>query len=378
MNKIKKYSLALALFLIGGNIIMSDSKNNLNITKKEELKYIEADSKHFSGEAEFAILPQIDTSKDSVAIVDFKAGVINNWHTHSKGQYLYITQGEGRVQEWGKNIQYVKKGDVIWIPAGIKHWHGAGETTSMSHLVISPDAKNNKTIWLEKVNLPKKNNSKDEYRKEELVKHKQTAPLSEKQLSIAPIASLNAVGNISELKPAIEKGLNSGLTVAEIREIFTHQYAYAGFPRALNGMAALNEVLKERSEKGIKDKEGRKSENLESEDFYSDGVKVLEILTQRDSSAILWDFDGIDYALKAHLFGYLFSRENLSYVNRELTTVSTLSALDGVDAQLASHMNISRNLGLSKAELQKVADTLRKNNILKSAENIERILEKIN
>ena len=58
--------------------------------------------------------------------------------------------------------------------------------------------------------------------------------------------------------------------------------------------------------------------------------------------------------------------------------VKTLLVLDGVDSQLASHMNISRNLGLSKVELQKVADTLRKNNILKSAENIERILGKIN
>lgn len=82
--------------------------------------------------------------------------------------------------------------------------------------------------------------------------------------------------------------------------------------------------------------------------------------------------------MKAHLFGYLFSRESLSYVDRELTTMSTLSALDGVDGQLTSHMSINRNLGLSKKELQRVADTLRKNNIPKSAENIERILEKIN
>ena len=92
---------------------MANSVNNLSITKKENLKYIKADPKYFSGEAEFAILPQIDISKDSVAIVDFEVGVVNNWHSHSKGQYLYITEGDGRVQEWGKEIQYVKKGDVV-------------------------------------------------------------------------------------------------------------------------------------------------------------------------------------------------------------------------------------------------------------------------
>ena len=119
MKKIKKYILTFTIFLLGGNLIMANSVNNLSITKKENLKYIKADPKYFSGEAEFAILPQIDISKDSVAIVDFEVGVVNNWHSHSKGQYLYITEGEGRVQEWGKEIQYVKKGDVVWIPADV-------------------------------------------------------------------------------------------------------------------------------------------------------------------------------------------------------------------------------------------------------------------
>ena len=132
---------------------MANSVNNLTITRKSDLKYTKTDSEHFSGEAQVAILPQIDISKDVNAIVEFPIGVINNWHLHSKGQYLYITEGEGRVQEWGKEIQVVKKGDIIWIPADIKHWHGAGEITSMSHLVISPDAENNVTTWLEKVEL---------------------------------------------------------------------------------------------------------------------------------------------------------------------------------------------------------------------------------
>lgn len=178
MKKIKKYILTFIIFLLGGNLVMANSVNNMSITKKENLKYIKADSKYFSGEAEFAILPQIDISKDSVAIVDFEVGAVNNWHSHSKGQYLYITEGEGRVQEWDKEIQYVKKGDVVWIPSDVKHWHGAGETTSMSHLVITPDTENNTTTWFEKVELNEK--PTEERLKISIEKHKQNTSLTEK------------------------------------------------------------------------------------------------------------------------------------------------------------------------------------------------------
>ena len=124
----------------------------------------------------------------------------------------------------------------------------------------------------------------------------------------------------------------------ELREIFAHQYAYAGFPRALNGLLTLQNVLKERSEKGIQDPQGNLPMQAEPTDYYALGMHTLNTLSGQDNSAVLWNSNGVDYALKAHLFGYLFSRDNLSAGNRKLVTVSTLASLETVQNQLRSHL----------------------------------------
>ena len=313
-------------------------------------------SEHFSGAARFTRLPAIPNSADAVAIVEFQPGSITDWHSHSQGQYLIVLDGEGRTQEWGKPIQRIKKGDVIWCPPNVKHWHGASETSSMSHIAISPNGKANKPTWLGKVELAKAAPSVD------VQKIRQTTPLTAPQLAIVPIAFYSARGDLDHLKPAIEAGLASGLTVNELREVFAHQYAYAGFPRALNGLLTLQNVLKARQEKGIQDPQGQSPTPHESTDYYALGTQTLNTLNGRDNSAVLWNFDGVDYALKAHLFGYLFSRDNLSPVNRELATVGTLASLETVQNQLRSHLNILKNIGLNETELNRVMDQIRQQN----------------
>lgn len=288
--------------------------------------------------------------------MEFQAGTITDWHSHSQGQYLIVTEGEGRTQEWGKPIQIIKKGDVIWCPPNVKHWHGASEYSKMSHIAISPNAKENKATWSEKVELPKTDPKAD------LQKISQNTPLANKQLAIVPITFHSARGDLDHLKPAIEQGLASGLTVNELREIFAHQYTYAGFPRALNGLLTLQNVLKKRGEKGIQDPQGNPPTQAEPTDYYALGTHTLNTLSGRDNSAMLWNFDGVDYALKAHLFGYLFSRDNLSAVNRELVTVSTLASLETVQNQLRSHLGILKNLGLNETELKRVVDEIRQQN----------------
>lgn len=76
----------------------------------------------------------------------------------------------------------------------------------------------------------------------------------------------------------------------------------------------------------------------EPTDYYALGMHTLNTLSGQDNSAVLWNFNGVDYALKAHLFGYLFSRDNLSAGNRKLVTVSTLASLETVQNQLRSHL----------------------------------------
>lgn len=84
--------------------------------------------------------------------VTFEPGARSAWHTHPRGQRLVVLSGVGLTQEWGKPAQVLRPGDVVWCPPGVKHWHGAGPTTAMTHLHVTghePDGKN--VTWMEKV-----------------------------------------------------------------------------------------------------------------------------------------------------------------------------------------------------------------------------------
>ncbi|RYZ77907.1 MAG: cupin domain-containing protein [Proteobacteria bacterium] len=85
------------------------------------------------------------------ASVGFQAGARSAWHTHPKGQLLIVTEGSGLIQEWGKPVRKIEKGDTIWTPAGVKHWHGASPTSAMTHTAIN-ELKDGKAVdWMEKV-----------------------------------------------------------------------------------------------------------------------------------------------------------------------------------------------------------------------------------
>ena len=86
------------------------------------------------------------------ANVTFEPGCRNNWHIHHKGgQILLVTSGRGYYQEWGKPAQELKTGDVVNIPAEVKHWHGAAKDSWFAHVAISVPAKDASTEWLEEV-----------------------------------------------------------------------------------------------------------------------------------------------------------------------------------------------------------------------------------
>lgn len=80
--------------------------------------------------------------------------------------------------------------------------------------------------------------------------------LTEAQKSIISIAALTAKGELEDLKPALNKGLDAGLTINEIKEVIVHLYAYCGFPRSIRGLQTFMEVLDERKARGINDETG--------------------------------------------------------------------------------------------------------------------------
>jgi quercetin dioxygenase-like cupin family protein len=87
----------------------------------------------------------------SSGVVTFEPGARTAWHTHPLGQTLLVTAGTGRVRRWGGPVEEIRPGDIVWIPAGEKHWHGASPTTAMTHIAIQEDLEGKAAEWMEKV-----------------------------------------------------------------------------------------------------------------------------------------------------------------------------------------------------------------------------------
>lgn len=92
-----------------------------------------------------------EPGRTSGAHVTFEPGARTAWHTHPAGQTLIVTFGRGRVQRDGGPIEEISQGDVVWFPAGEKHWHGASPDTAMSHIAIQESIDGTPVTWLEKV-----------------------------------------------------------------------------------------------------------------------------------------------------------------------------------------------------------------------------------
>jgi quercetin dioxygenase-like cupin family protein len=92
-----------------------------------------------------------DPTRASGASVTFEPGARTAWHAHLLGQTLIVTAGCGRIQRWGGPIEEIRPGDVIWIPPGEKHWHGAAPTTAMTHISIVEQVDGKSADWMEKV-----------------------------------------------------------------------------------------------------------------------------------------------------------------------------------------------------------------------------------
>ena len=103
---------------------------------------------HRPTRALFEALDPLDASGGSVT---FEAGARTAWHSHPRGQILIVTAGTGRVQRWGDPIEEIRQGDVVRIPAGQKHWHGASPPASMTHIAITEHRDGMRVQWMEKV-----------------------------------------------------------------------------------------------------------------------------------------------------------------------------------------------------------------------------------
>lgn len=109
-------------------------------------------AKYFKGQS---YLNMLSTEQVVIGNVTFEPGCRNNWHIHHAdkggGQILLVTAGKGFYQEWGKKARALKPGDVVNIPAGVKHWHGAAADSWFQHLAVEVPGENCRNEWCEPV-----------------------------------------------------------------------------------------------------------------------------------------------------------------------------------------------------------------------------------
>ena len=92
-----------------------------------------------------------DTWNAPIGNVTFEPGARTNWHKHSGGQILLVTNGEGRYQERGKELRVLHPGDIVKIPPHVEHWHGAAPDSWFTHISIETNGATNQPTWLEAV-----------------------------------------------------------------------------------------------------------------------------------------------------------------------------------------------------------------------------------
>lgn len=230
---------------------------------------------HFTGSV------RIDTSfrtdapaRVSGARVEFASGARTAWHTHPLGQTLIVTAGVGRVQRWGDFVDEIRKGDVVWIPPGQKHWHGAAPTNSMTHLAIVEQLEERSVDWMEMVSdaqyrsplrgpapetgaaarprpsqaamgdfAPKLAEITDNVLYGDVWERPE---LSKRDRSLATVSALIGMNRPDQLRSHLRIALQNGVTEQELIETITHLAFYAGWPNAVNAIAVAREVFAKR------------------------------------------------------------------------------------------------------------------------------------
>lgn len=180
--------------------------------------------------------------------------------------------------------------------------------------------------------------------------------LNTRQQHLVKLSAFTSTNDVVQLKSALNKALDSGLTINEINEVLAHLYAYVGFPPSITGINLFKEVVAERLANGIKDEKGRETTPIPQDSTtYARGEKAQMIVTAMSAEQLktLFAFNPlIDVFLKEHLFADIFDRDILSYTDREIVTVASLASVH--HPFVRSHIGGALNVGVTEDQLKKV------------------------
>ncbi|AKU50404.1 cupin domain-containing protein [Xanthomonas arboricola pv. juglandis] len=146
------FATAMSLSMMAAVTPGGEEQQAIRVSKAGGAASAAGPADYFTGKVRIDASFQADApARVGGATVTFEPGARTAWHTHPLGQTLIVTAGAGRVQEWGKPAQQIRPGDIVWIPPGVKHWHGANATVAMSHIAIAEAQDGSPVTWLEQV-----------------------------------------------------------------------------------------------------------------------------------------------------------------------------------------------------------------------------------
>jgi len=154
MNRIVPALLFASSFWLAAQPLSQGVKSmqNITIAPSGSQPSTAGSTEYFTGMVRVdPLIAVVEPSRMAGARVTFEPGARTAWHTHPLGQTLIVTAGTGWVQQWGEAIEEFHEGDVVRIPPGVKHWHGATATSRMTHIALQEQVDGKVVDWMEKV-----------------------------------------------------------------------------------------------------------------------------------------------------------------------------------------------------------------------------------
>jgi 4-carboxymuconolactone decarboxylase len=334
-----------------------------------------APAQNFTGSVQVEMLFEaVDPSHASGGSVTFEPGARTAWHSHPRGQILIITAGTGRVQRWGDPVEEVRAGDVVRIPAGQKHWHGASPRASMTHLAISEHRDGSAVQWMEQVSdeqysgVPsapqaQPQNSQPGAGRPSGPLQQKLAPgmaaltddvlygdvwrrpdLSPRDRSLVTITALIAVGKPTPLAGHLGRAFDNGVLPSEASGLLAHLAVYCGWPSAVAALDAYEQVYTARKI----DTAALRAESPRLPPHGSDAARA-RALTE-NFGAVAPKFVQLTNDV---VFDDLWRRPDLSLRDRSLVTIVALAAM-GDDDQLEFYVRRGLESGMTRAQIAEV------------------------
>jgi 4-carboxymuconolactone decarboxylase len=253
----------------------SASAQEITITRGGSRPVQAGSAEQFTGTVRVDLLFEAnDPSRMVGGSVSFEPGARTAWHTHPLGQVLIVTAGVGRVQRWTGPIDEIRPGDVVRIPPNVKHWHGATDTTSMTHIGLLEHLDGKRVEWMEKVTdaqfqapvraaagmpvatggptraqqvigdiSPKLVELTDQVLYGDVWARPELSP---RDRSLVTVAALIATGHRDQLRSHLLRARANGVTQTELVETITHLAFYAGWPSAITAITVAKEVFEQK------------------------------------------------------------------------------------------------------------------------------------